>query len=231
MPTVHLVRMPRRHQPQAGALEKIPAARRCSGGGGGGMQSSIAGAITRHCHIVLLYAAAAAVLLCLLMPGQSSSRVSIQDSASVRFVRDRGLKSDTAVADVPKGPQAWLYSLVGTDFPGAPATAESRRAHAPLVVCQAFVCEWYECGALRHCGCCCALLQAPQRCCSTGCGITRASGSGGSRLYWWFTRKATARATEQPFLPAHGFLLSSAGHFLRYLTSLTATAECCPHLR
>jgi hypothetical protein len=93
---------------------------RCSGGG---MQWSIGGALMRHCHIVLLHAAAAAVLLCLLMPGKHSYPLNIQESASVRFGRDRGLKSDTAVPDVPKGPQVWLYSLIGTDFPGALACA------------------------------------------------------------------------------------------------------------
>lgn len=74
----------------------------------------------RHCHIVLLHAAAAAVLLCLLLPNRTSHPPNIHESASVRFGRDRGLKSNTAVPDVTKGAQVWLYSLVGTDFPGAP---------------------------------------------------------------------------------------------------------------
>ena len=102
------------------------------------MQWSVGGVIIRHCHIVLLHAAAAAVLLCLLLPGKSSQPLNIHESVSVHFGRDRGLKSDTAVPDVPTGPQVWLYSLIGTDFPGALycAAVNCCKACAPTVVCQ-----------------------------------------------------------------------------------------------
>ena len=127
------------YQSQSTAFDHISAARRCSGRGS--MQWSIGGAVMRHCHIVLLHAAAAAVLLCLLMPENSSRPLSIQQSASVRFGRDRGLKSDTAVADVPNGPRVWLYSLIGTDFPGSIEKAallwfaSGSEACAPTVEC------------------------------------------------------------------------------------------------
>jgi hypothetical protein len=102
----------------------------------------------RHCHIVLLHAAAAAVLLCMVMSalGKSSDQLSVHEGVDIHFGRDRGLKGyHTPVADVSPGRQVWLYSLIGTDFPGAVArTAVARcrsrggRAHCsvPHLVCK-----------------------------------------------------------------------------------------------
>ena len=166
--------------PHVARSEGFPAATRNSSGGG--MQWSIGGAVMRHCHIVLLHAAAAAVLLCLLMPGNTNNTLDIHESASVRFGRDRALKSDTAVADVPKGLQVWLYSLIGTDFPGAPActalsfhTLQCMRVHLPCPVCTSHAPD----ASHHHRGC--ATSQAPQHFCSTGCGTTQVWDSGGSR--------------------------------------------------
>lgn len=96
-----------------------------------------------NCRIVLRYAVAAAVLLCMLsfLGGgkddqlkvrEGPSRVEfrrhqlkVQEDYSVQFRRDHASNGSVVAASVtkrkrvPKRNRVWLYSLIGTDFPGA----------------------------------------------------------------------------------------------------------------
>ena len=130
------------------------------------MQWLTGGAVMRHCHIVLLHAAAAAVLICLVMSalGKSSNQLSIHEGAGIDFRRDRGLKGHhTPVADVSPERQVWLYSLVGTDFPGAlsrtPVTRCKRKGGRAHCSVPDLVYMWCALAALR-----CANAAA-ERCC------------------------------------------------------------------
>jgi hypothetical protein len=74
----------------------------------------------RQCHIVLLYSAAAAVLLCLSTTtvGRERGVLKVQRGQGARIARDHATNGSIAVADQPSDRKVWLYSLIGTDFPG-----------------------------------------------------------------------------------------------------------------
>lgn len=94
-----------------------------------------------HCRIVLRYAMAAAVLLCMLSVLSSKNnqlkvrdgpsvefrrhQLKVQEDYNVQFERNHASNGSAVIADVPKrNPvpkrnRVWLYSLIGTDFPGA----------------------------------------------------------------------------------------------------------------
>jgi hypothetical protein len=81
----------------------------------------IRAALLRHCHIILLHAAAAAVLLCMLLPvldSRNHLQLKVQEGPRAEFGRDLTSFGDNVATDLPQRNQVWLYSLIGTDFPG-----------------------------------------------------------------------------------------------------------------